>query len=75
MIATFHNHSTWSDGRTPFKEIYAYAKSNAVDILGLSDHLCVYPDGRYVDWTLAPEDVPKYIEDVLSFRKGMKDEG
>lgn len=67
MIATFHNHSTWSDGRTSFEEIYAYAKDNAVDILGLSDHLCVYPDGRDVDWTLAPEDVPRYIKDVLSF--------
>ena len=49
MIASFHNHSTWSDGQAPFGEFYAYAKKTGVEILGLSDHFCIYPDGTFDD--------------------------
>lgn len=41
MIATFHNHSTWSDGQSSFSEIHAFAKSAGVEILGLSNRLHV----------------------------------
>ncbi len=68
MIATYHNHSSWSDGKTSFEEIYNHAKRIGVDELGISDHFCVYPDGSSPDWALGPERVDAYLEDVLSFK-------
>jgi histidinol-phosphatase (PHP family) len=68
MIATFHNHSAWSDGTPSFAEIYGFAESAGVDILGLSDHLCIYPDGTVPDYSLAPSQIAQYLADVLSFR-------
>ena len=54
MIASFHNHSKWSDGHTAFSEMFSYAEADGVDILGISDHFCVYPDGTSPDWSLSP---------------------
>jgi histidinol-phosphatase (PHP family) len=69
VIATFHNHSKWSDGNTGFDEIYFCANRLGVDILGLSDHFCVYPDGSSPPWSLAPQRAEDYLTDVLSFRQ------
>lgn len=68
MIATFHNHSKWSDGLSSFEEIYRYAESMGVEILGLSDHFCLYPDGSSPFWSLKPDEIDAYLSDVLSFR-------
>jgi histidinol-phosphatase (PHP family) len=68
MLATFHNHSSWSDGRPTFGEIYAFAKKARVDLLGLSDHFCVLPDGTSPDWSLQPSEVGACLTDVESFR-------
>lgn len=68
MLSTFHNHSQWSDGRSPFADMYAFADEARVDILGLSDHFCVYPDGTSPDWSLTPAKLDDYLADVLSFR-------
>ena len=68
MLATFHNHSKWSDGQSSFGEMYEHAKLLGVEILGLSDHFCVYPDKTIPPWSLAPHKVSTYLEDVLSFR-------
>jgi histidinol-phosphatase (PHP family) len=68
MIATFHNHSSWSDGRTSFAEIHAFATNAKVDLLGLSDHFCVLPDGTSPDWALQPSEVGAYLADVESYQ-------
>jgi histidinol-phosphatase (PHP family) len=68
MIATYHNHSKWSDGKTTFREIYDYAKKVGVDEVGLSDHFCIYPDGTSPDWSLDPIEVKEYLTEVLSFK-------
>ena len=71
MIATFHNHSTWSDGQAPLDEIYTRADSLGVDLLGLSDHFCVYPDGAVPERSLTPANVADYLAAVRSLhRKG-----
>lgn len=67
MIATFHNHSNWSDGRTSFAEIHAFATNTKVDLLGLSDHFCVLPDGSSPDWSLQPGEVGAYLAEVESY--------
>jgi histidinol-phosphatase (PHP family) len=68
MIATYHNHSSWSDGRATFAEIYAFAERSGVEILGLSDHFCVLPNGTSPDWSLQPSELNAYLADVESFR-------
>jgi len=68
MIATYHNHSTWSDGRSTFAEMYAFAEREGVDLLGLSDHFCVLPDGTSPEWSLQPDQVDSYLADVESFQ-------
>lgn len=69
MIASFHNHSNWSDGRAHFEAMYAHADSHGVDILGLSDHFCVFPDGTSPEWSIRPAEASSYVEHVLSFRE------
>ncbi len=69
MTATFHNHSTWSDGQAPLNEIDAYAAAIGVDILGLSDHFCIHPDGTVPAGTLGPANVYDYIVAVQSLRR------
>jgi histidinol-phosphatase (PHP family) len=68
LIATFHNHSNWSDGQTDFGPMHAYAAAHGVDILGLSDHFCVYPDGSSPDWSIPPAEASDYVDEVLSYR-------
>jgi histidinol-phosphatase (PHP family) len=68
MLATYHNHSSWSDGRPTFTEIYAFAERAGIDVLGLSDHFCVLPDGTSPDWSVQPDEIETYLADVGSFR-------
>ncbi len=68
MIATYHNHSKWSDGRSTFAELYKRAEAVGVNELGLSDHFCLYPDGRVPDWSLDPSQFEDYLSDVGSFK-------
>jgi len=68
VIATYHNHSRWSDGTATVDEIHAYAHRAGVDILGISDHLCVYPGGGTSKWSMDPSRAHEYVADVLSFR-------
>jgi len=67
MIATLHNHSSWSDGRASFAETHAFARNAKVDLLGLSDHFCIFPDGTSPDWSLQPSEVGAYLADVESY--------
>ena len=69
MLATFHNHTRWSDGLASPEEVYAYAVSAGVDILGFSDHFCVYPDGTVLQGSLTPDRVAGYVAAVRALRK------
>jgi histidinol-phosphatase (PHP family) len=69
LIATYHNHSQWSDGTAAFGQIHAHATAVGVDILGLSDHLCLYPDGTWPKWSMAPHLASDYVAEIASFRR------
>ncbi len=69
MIATFHNHSTWSDGKAPLDTIHDYAATRGIDILGLSDHFCINPDGTVPAGALGPTNVNDYIFALQSLRR------
>jgi histidinol-phosphatase (PHP family) len=68
MIATYHNHSTWSDGRTSIGEMVAGARRLGVDELGISDHFVVHPDVASPQWGMPIERLDEYVKEVLSFR-------
>jgi histidinol-phosphatase (PHP family) len=67
MIASYHNHSTWSDGKAPIEEFYSHAKKTGVEILGLSDHFCIFPDGTADERMLGPEETGDYLDELSSF--------
>lgn len=67
MISSFHNHSTWSDGQASFGEFYEHAKKTGVQILGLSDHFCIFPDGTTDERMLRSEETGDYLEELISF--------
>lgn len=67
MTATFHNHSTWSDGAASVGELYAQAESIDIDLLGVSDHFCVTPDGTVCEASLNPGALADYAAEVRSF--------
>lgn len=68
MVATFHNHTTWSDGLTGPAEMCAAAESQAVGMLGFSDHFCILPGGVTEQYALAPDRVPEYLDCLLALR-------
>ena len=68
MIATYHNHSTWSDGRAPLVRIISRARALGVDELGISDHFVLHPSGATPSWSMHPDRLGFYVEDVLGFR-------
>ena len=41
MIATYHNHSNHSDGKTTITEMVSFARELGIDELGISDHFCL----------------------------------
>jgi histidinol-phosphatase (PHP family) len=49
--------------------MHAYATTHGVDILGLSDHFCVYPDGSSPDWSIPPSEISDYVDEVLSYQR------
>ncbi len=68
MIATFHNHTTWSDGQASPDATYVAAGAAGVDILGLSDHLCIFPDGSVPGFSLLPDELADYLAEVVALR-------
>ena len=47
MLANFHTHSTFSDGKDEPEEIIKYAIECGFDALGFSDHAFMDHDRRY----------------------------
>lgn len=64
MVATYHNHSTFSDGKASVKEMVDAAAALGVREVGLSDHLTLHPGGRVVPWSMKPDQLPQYVEAV-----------
>jgi histidinol-phosphatase (PHP family) len=61
MLATYHNHSTWSDGKATIAEIVGHARQAGIDELGVSDHLTLHPSGQKPKWSMRAGDVPAYL--------------
>jgi histidinol-phosphatase (PHP family) len=68
MIATFHNHTTWSDGQASPEAMYLSASEAGVEVLGLSDHFCLCPDGSVPGFSLLPDELADYLAELRALR-------
>ena len=69
MIATYHNHSNRSDGRTAIAEIVSFAQRLGIDELGISDHFCMLPTGETSGISLPLHGLTDYVREVVSCQK------
>jgi len=73
MLISYHNHTAWSDGRPTIPELVADARLAGVTELGISDHFAVTPDGLSPDWSIQPEKLDAYVDDVLRAARNADD--
>lgn len=66
MLTSYHNHTTWSDGRPTVAEQVAAAARAGLDELGISDHYVLYPGGVEIEWTMPLARLDDYVDDLQS---------
>ena len=64
MIATYHNHSDFSDGIASIPELVHAARQLGVEELGVSDHFVLHPSGRTPRWAMDPHRLDEYVGEV-----------
>jgi len=67
MIATYHNHTTYSDGKATVEETVQKAMELGVEELGISDHLTLHPSGRTPAWAMPPGRLDEYVEEIRHY--------
>jgi histidinol-phosphatase (PHP family) len=70
MIATYHNHSTFSDGSASIDRLVETARALGVDELGVSDHFVAGPGGPRPRWAMPPERLAEYVRTVRAHQGG-----
>jgi len=68
VFATYHNHSTYSDGSRTVAQVVDRARELGVEELGLSDHYVLHPDGLTPDWAMHPDRLGEYVADLTAYR-------
>ena len=61
-FASYHNHSTWSDGLAEMERMVLAARDMGMVEYGLSDHWVVRPDGFIEDWSMRLDALDAYVE-------------
>ncbi len=69
MLTSYHNHTTWSDGKPTVAEQIAAARRLELDELGISDHLVLHPTAS-IGWSMAVDRFSEYIEELQSAAAG-----
>jgi histidinol-phosphatase (PHP family) len=64
VIATYHNHTTWSDGQATVAGMVEAAREQGLDEIGISDHWVLHPRGRTPFWSMDPDRLGEYVADV-----------
>ncbi|MHC4910341.1 MAG: histidinol-phosphatase HisJ family protein [Planctomycetota bacterium] len=70
MWATYHNHTSWSDGRPSVAELIAGAHALGAVEVGISDHFCRHRDGRIPRWAMPPNGLGDYIREIRAAADG-----
>lgn len=69
MIATYHNHTTWSDGKASIAELIAAAERMEIEELGISDHWVLHPHGTQFKWAMQTDRLPDYVAEINALKK------
>jgi histidinol-phosphatase (PHP family) len=64
MLASYHNHTNWSDGKGTVDQLVAAARELGLGEVGISDHLTLHPSGRAIPWSMPPDRVGAYVREV-----------
>ncbi|MCI0363903.1 MAG: histidinol-phosphatase HisJ family protein [Phycisphaerales bacterium] len=75
MLATYHNHSTWSDGKASVAELLAAARRMNIAELGISDHWVLHPTGKQFKWAMPTDRLADYVADLVAQRDDSADQG
>lgn len=70
MTASYHNHTTWSDGRASVAEVVAAAEALGLEELGISDHWVLDPRGETPSWSMDPAALDEYVADLRANGRG-----
>jgi histidinol-phosphatase (PHP family) len=73
MRTSYHNHTTWSDGKATLEEMIKSARKAGLEEFGVSDHYVLSPGNSRFDWALAPESLDDYVEQVQKAIASNKD--
>jgi histidinol-phosphatase (PHP family) len=68
MRATYHNHSTWSDGKASVTELIDAARAMGVEALGISDHWVLHPQGKQFKWAMQTDRLADYVGELRTLR-------
>jgi histidinol-phosphatase (PHP family) len=66
MLASYHNHTTWSDGKGSMAQLVESAQGLGLGEVGISDHLTLHPTDPSVSWAMPPDQVGAYVQDLLA---------
>ena len=72
MLATYHNHSNWSDGRQTLQEMLDAATGMGIGELGVSDHWVLHPKGTIMKWAMPVDRLADYIEAIIVLKRDSK---
>lgn len=64
MHASYHNHTTWSDGKGTMAETIAAARDQGLDEVGISDHLILRPDGSIHPCGIDLDRIDDYFDEL-----------
>jgi histidinol-phosphatase (PHP family) len=68
MLATYHNHTSWSDGKATPGEMLAAARAMGIAELGISDHWVQHPAGMQFKWAMPTAKLPDYVNTLVELR-------
>jgi histidinol-phosphatase (PHP family) len=72
MLATYHNHTRWSDGKATPPEVLAAAQRMGIRELGISDHWVLHPRNEVRSWAMPTEALSEYVRDILALKSQAK---
>lgn len=64
MLTSYHVHSIFSDGSNTIREIARAAAEAGLDEIGISDHYVLLPGARPVEWSMPPDALPTYLDEI-----------
>jgi histidinol-phosphatase (PHP family) len=75
MLASYHNHTRWSDGKASSEELLSAARGMNIAELGISDHWVLHPAGTQFKWAMPTASLPMYVEALKKLRDRAMSEG